>query len=68
MITEKFCLTALVNKKSGDYYNEEKDEYVCIAVCEGKPVVIGGYQGQLNKKERLRASKIIWGEFIRHAC
>ena len=58
-------LSSLVNEKSGDYYYEPTGEYLCVAIVDGNPRVIGGYKPESDIFQRM-ASQRIWQNYMRN--
>lgn len=57
-------LLALCNRLSGDYYHEQSATFLCIAIVDGKPLVIGRYCSNLPLEGKNYYSKLIWKNFI----
>lgn len=60
-------LKAIINPKSGDYYCEKTDQFICIAM-EDTPRVIGAYSRSaclVDSGFQSFASKQIWKEYFK---
>jgi len=64
---DKRILEGITNQQSGDYYDERTNQFLCIAVENDGPKVIGGYSKSLvdaHPEIRKKVSARIWGHYF----
>lgn len=55
---------AITDPRTGTYLDKETMRYVCVAVRDGKPVVIGGYDARLCQQAKDASEREIWGKLL----
>ena len=67
MVTTEEKALAMADERSGDYYDESKLRYYCVAFMNDEPIVIGSYTKMIelqNPDAKKEVSKQIWRTWL----